>query len=132
VSEDHCKIVVTHHPFICPPNIYRPTVGSAAAALKKFDECGVDILLSGHYHRGHIGEADAHFPDVRRPILLVHAGTTISTRLKQEVNSYNFLTIKKNEITIDVRGWNGKAFSHVRTYEYGRKGESLTMKGGVA
>ncbi|MEI8393529.1 MAG: metallophosphoesterase [Rhodospirillaceae bacterium] len=115
------KILVTHHPFLTPPEVSgKSLLGRARLALPALESCGVDLLLAGHFHRGFHGDlADLH-PRVERSILIAHAATTTSTRLRNEPNSYNFITIAPPGVSIEERAWTGNGFITVEHSHYTR------------
>lgn len=111
------KIVVTHHPFIPPPIPPYSIVGRAAKALAVLEECGVDLLLAGHYHVGYSDDIREHHATVRSHILVCQAAT-LSTRLRREPAAYNVYTIDPPDLTLAVRAWNGKRFVTVSESRY--------------
>jgi len=115
---DHIfKIVVTHHPFIPPPIPPYSIVGRAAKALKVLEECGVNLLLAGHYHVGYSDDVRSHHETIRSHILVSQA-LTLSTRLRREPAAYNIYTIDPPDLTLTVRAWNGKRFVTARKTRY--------------
>ena len=95
------KIVVTHHPFDVPDESGDvDLVGRARQAMAVFSQCGVDLLLSGHFHLSQSGETtrDA-IPGYSA--LAVQAGTATSTRGRGEENSFNVLRVQPSEIVVE-------------------------------
>jgi 3',5'-cyclic AMP phosphodiesterase CpdA len=107
------KIVVTHHPFIPPPIPPYAIVGRAAKALTVLEDCGVDLLLAGHYHVGYSDDIRSYHETLRSHILVSQA-STLSTRLRREPAAYNVYEINPPELTLTVRTWNGKVFVPTR------------------
>ncbi len=106
------KIVVTHHPFLPPPDALKTRlVGRAQRALEVFKQHGVDLLLAGHLHRSYAGDVTTHHTTIERSILVVQASTATSTRLRDDPNAFNLLIIDGNRLTLDVWGWTGAAFA---------------------
>jgi hypothetical protein len=105
------KVLVTHHPLAMPsPADTLETAGRADATLNAADAVGVHLLLSGHYHRSSSGEAPAHVAR-KRSVLVVHAGTAVSTRSRGgEVNTYNLIHIEPQQchLSIIVMAWAGE------------------------
>ncbi len=103
------KTVVTHHPFLALPQDERyGLVGRAKRALRRFAECGVDLILAGHFHRGYSGLSYPEDETGRR-ILIVQA-STVSSRTRGEPNGYNMLAIRPPDLTLMHRVWDGIRF----------------------
>lgn len=106
------KIVVTHHPFIPPPNgAGIELVGRAALAIPILVEHKVDLLLSGHLHHGYVGDTRAHYPGSTRGLIAVQAGTAISRRVRHEPNAYNVLLLERDRIQIETRTYRDGTFA---------------------
>lgn len=121
-SDPRVKIVVTHHPFLPPPgDAGIDLVGRAARAMEVLDTCNVDLLLAGHLHLGYAGDIRTHYPKARRAMIAVQAGTAISHRQRDgEANAYNLLRVARTEVSIEVRAWDGAAFSFLRRTDFTR------------
>lgn len=121
------RIVVAHHPLMPPegmPDL--PIVGRSRLALRAFSQAGVRMVLSGHLHRSYTRRSEAPIVPAEEegaervvearpaqrvpPILLVQASTATSTRLRDEPNGYNRITVEKGEIRIESRVWTGTGF----------------------
>jgi 3',5'-cyclic AMP phosphodiesterase CpdA len=116
-------MVMTHHPFIRPPTTLsvRKTVGNAEEALTMFALCGVDMVLSGHFHCTHCSNVCSVYNTINRPIIQVQAGTAISTRTKHEHNAYNVLRVEPDNVVISSRSWEDDRFAEERIAQYGRR-----------
>lgn len=93
VPEDHCRIVVAHHPFVLPEDSGK-RVGRAEMALASLLDERVDLLLTGHRHVSWVSTLGSN-------LLTVHAGTATSNRRRAEPNSFNEIVI--NEKTVEIR-----------------------------
>jgi 3',5'-cyclic AMP phosphodiesterase CpdA len=100
------KTLVTHHPLGYPTG-QKPhgVAGRSAHVLKALAEVDVHLLLSGHGHRPLSGvmnfEAVEH-----RSILVLHAGTAISTRTRDgHGNTYNLVDIDRDAVSIRIMEW---------------------------
>jgi 3',5'-cyclic AMP phosphodiesterase CpdA len=117
------KVVVTHHSFLPPPGATSPQlVERADLALRAAEAGGVDLLLAGHLHRGYTGDVRTHHTGIRRAILVAHAGTATSHRLREEANSYNLIRLARDRIGVSVRVWDGAVFRAARSTEYVKVG----------
>jgi 3',5'-cyclic AMP phosphodiesterase CpdA len=113
------KIVITHHPFL--PARSRPfqaPVGRGPEGLQAAEAAGVDLLLTGHLHRGFTDDVRRHHAALRRGMVVVQAGTTVSRRLRGEPNSYNVIRIDPPRLECTVRSWDGRQFRPERPTRY--------------
>jgi 3',5'-cyclic AMP phosphodiesterase CpdA len=112
------KAIVTHHPLAYPSGeVSRKLAGRATLALQAIADAGVHLLLSGHYHRAVSGS----MTEIRRggSILILHAGTAVSSRLRGEANSYNLIQVAGERVAVHVMGWMpGRGFQESRTLSY--------------
>jgi 3',5'-cyclic AMP phosphodiesterase CpdA len=111
------KIVVAHHPFHGPDIAESDLSDGAGAALAAFRSAGVHLILTGHLHVAYNGESAMR--DEEHRIISVHAGTCMSRRTRGEPNNYNRITFDGNEVTIQLRAWDGTKFvdDHAKTYQ---------------
>ena len=94
------RIVVTHHPFVhAPEHRDRALMRGAASSLAALAQCGAEIFLSGHLHSWQAA-LHCHPEPAARSVLLVQAGTGLSTRQRGEGNDYNVLSIAPDAVTI--------------------------------
>jgi 3',5'-cyclic AMP phosphodiesterase CpdA len=113
------KVIVTHHPFIPPPGDPGiDLVGRSAKALVVIDECMVDLLLAGHIHHGYSGDVRPFYPNSKKSVISVQAGTAISNRIREEPNAFNFISITKNFFTVEIKVWNGEQFNKEKLISY--------------
>jgi 3',5'-cyclic AMP phosphodiesterase CpdA len=113
------KVLVTHHTFVPPPgDPDGELVGRARLALRTVEECGVSLLLAGHLHMAWSTDVRHHHAQVRRSILVAQAGTAVSSRYRGEPNAWNRITVEPDEVAIEVRHYDGKAFVAGRTERY--------------
>lgn len=111
------KVVVAHHPFDGPDIAENDLADGAELALSTLRSAGVHLILTGHMHVAYTGESAMR--DEEHRIISVHAGTCMSRRTRGEPNNYNRITFEGNEVTIQVRAWDGTKFvdDHSKTYQ---------------
>jgi 3',5'-cyclic AMP phosphodiesterase CpdA len=102
---ERSKVIVTHHPLAVPSTLDSvELVGRAADALRAIADAGIHLLLSGHHHRALSGPIASISGG--GSILIVHAGTAISTRTRGAAgNSYNLIKINHGHISVSVMAW---------------------------
>lgn len=124
------KVVFTHHPFLPPADAPETRlVGRHKLALKALESYGVDLLLAGHLHRAYSGDIANFHAEIARSILVAQASTATSTRLRNESNAYNVITIANPYVTFEVRAWDGGAFTDAAVSRYMREGERWRQEG---
>ena len=89
-------IVMLHHPLEHLPEVEKRLMRGAGRALTELGDCGADMVLSGHLHSWR-----AEPFSTSSGILLVQAGTGLSTRVRGEPNDFNLLSIEGRAVTID-------------------------------
>jgi len=105
IPNERIKIVVTHHPFDLPEGTAGRVVGRSRLAIQTLAECGVDMLLAGHFHIAHIGQTTARYDIPGFSALIVASGTSTSTRGRGQPNSLNLIRIERPEVTIERHTW---------------------------
>lgn len=119
IPGDHFKIIVTHHPFIPPPNDeLADLVDRAELAMEVIGPCGIDLLLAGHLHHGYTGDVRKYYPASKRSVIVAQAGTAISDRMRGEPNSYNYITIDGGKFSIQVMVYRDSGFEESERIEY--------------
>ncbi len=104
------KVVVVHHPLIPPPGAgSRDVLRHARRAMDLFSAAGVDLVLSGHMHQAYTGSSEeGRYPRGRRPVLVVHSGTTTTSRGRggeRQRNTCNWIRIDGRTISVLPYAW---------------------------
>jgi 3',5'-cyclic AMP phosphodiesterase CpdA len=128
------KVVVTHHPFIpAPGEEFKGMIHRGREALAEMENCGIDLVLAGHLHRGYSGDVRAHYETVKRSIINVQAGTAISTRRRHEPNAYNVIHVDHpTHLTITVREWDGRQFVAGAVTKFRKANDAWEREGALA
>lgn len=105
VPKARTKIVVTHHPFDLPAGAHGKVVGRSRLAIRTLAECGVDLLLAGHFHIADVGYTAKRYNIPGYSALIVSSGTSTSTRGRGQPNSLNVIRIEASTIAIERRIW---------------------------
>ncbi len=134
--ESVCKIVVAHHHLIPPPNFGNQRVlANAYEAIDLFSSAGVDLILSGHQHQTYIGNSEEFYPKGRPPVVILHSGTTTSSRGRageREKNSCNWITVTRETLTVSVLRWErtlGRFTEHSRHWYPRQERRPYTLEG---
>lgn len=103
------KVVVAHHHLIPPPNFGSQRVlGNAHEAMELFASAGVDLVLSGHLHQAYIGSSEEFYPQGRPPVVVLHSGTSTSSRGRggeRRRNTCNWIQVDARSFTVSHLAW---------------------------
>jgi len=112
------RIAVLHHPLEqAEGSGKRPTLG-ADAALEDMSGCGIDVVLSGHLH------SRISVPFRAAPgLLFVQAGTCLSTRVRDEPNTFNVLDFGAGRVEVTAWGAEGTTFAAIECSAFEKTGE---------
>jgi len=109
--EKDLHIVVAHHPFLLTEaSAGRRIIARADVALPRLLRANVDLLLGGHVHLAYSGVVGG--------MVVAQTGTSLSSRLKGEPNSFNRIRASREVIEIDNMVWESARFAckHTTTY----------------
>jgi 3',5'-cyclic AMP phosphodiesterase CpdA len=108
-DEGRVRVLVAHHHFIPPPRFERQRVmHNAYKAIEVFSGVGVDLILSGHKHQSYIANSEEFYPMGRPPVVIVHSGTTTSSRgrgAEKAKNTCNWVRVDGESISISHLLW---------------------------
>jgi 3',5'-cyclic AMP phosphodiesterase CpdA len=109
LPESVFKIVVAHHHLIPPPNFgSQQVLTNAYEAIDLFSSVGVDLILSGHQHQAYIGNSEEFYPKGRPPVVVLHSGTTTSSRGRggeREKNTCNWIEVEPEVMRVSHLRW---------------------------
>lgn len=108
------KIIAAHHPFWLPSELAKKKlVGGQTDALERFSRSGIDLVLGGHAHEAYI--------HVSHGVIICHAGTSTSNRIKNnQVNSLNLISGDRTALTIERLIWKKNQFQSCQTKQFAK------------
>lgn len=84
------RIVVVHQPMHVPKPDEHNLLRNARAAALAWADAGADLVLGGHIHLPYVLPMSERYPELRRELWCVQAGTAVSSRVRGGVpNSVN-------------------------------------------
>lgn len=92
VSQEKIRIIASHHPVFSP---YEPMNKKAQSEILNL---GPHLVLSGHEH---FAEA-RHFSESSKLPIVISSGTSTSTRLREQSNGFNLISIENKEVTVKI------------------------------
>jgi 3',5'-cyclic AMP phosphodiesterase CpdA len=125
VDDHKARILVAHHPLNHPQETKKRPIPGADRALNKLLACGADLVLSGHLHTWHVGEF-ARGEEGGAAVQL-HAGTSLSSRLRGEPNDFNLIDISPDcfEISRIAYADETKTFETTETRHFDRVSQTV-------
>jgi 3',5'-cyclic AMP phosphodiesterase CpdA len=103
------KVIVAHHHLTPPPRFGTQTVASNAyEAISLFSQAGVDMVLSGHQHQTYLATSEEFYPSGRAPVIILHAGTTTSSRgrgSELDKNTFNWIEVDERALRVSHYHW---------------------------
>lgn len=96
--ERRLNILFAHHPFEQEEGNAKTPMRGAPRALDSLRDCGAHVVLSGHLHRWRAGPFVQN-ARVEGPVQ-IHSGTSLSSRLRGEVNDFAMLDIEDRSVTV--------------------------------
>ena len=101
------KILVAHHPFdIVLTRDEENLMHNADAALQRWAEAGLDLVLGGHIHFPFTASLRGRYPNLARDVWCVQAGTATSRRVRHsKPNSFNRLIVGEKHSDVCIERW---------------------------
>ncbi len=132
---DQPRILVTHHPLFALPVGDGPELGhlmeDQQSALEAIAAAGVDLLLAGHNHRASVNDATKLVKGAGKS-LVIQAGTSTSTRTRDEMQSFNRIEIDETGCRVTIIRWDGAAFVTGDSQWFKRHGDHWELASGEA
>lgn len=128
--DDRFNILVAHHPFEQDKASHKTPMKRADAMLEKIKDCGAHLVLSGHLHMWHTGPFLTK--SGKSGPIRVHAGTSLSSRLRGEVNDFAILDMVDDKLTVTRMAVesDGTDFTERAVARFRREGPGLVQIGG--
>lgn len=114
------RLAVMHHPLTHGPKVEKRLMAGAPEALAALSACGADVVLCGHLHAWAAAPMMAR--EGGREVLMVQAGTTLSTRLRGEENDFNLLLCDGPDLTVERWAAAGMTFRRASVHRFRRDG----------
>ncbi len=107
IPRDVMRVVFTHHPLELPTpkgeghtHTHHLVHGSHKAMLR-LAKAKIDMFLSGHLHIFNLTDTSVRYKIADYGGLIVQAGTALSTRLRGEGGSFNFIRLERPHVTVE-------------------------------
>ncbi len=116
-ADDQLKVLVVHHNvFPLKGEKLSAGIGRSKLITKLASDCRLNLVLSGHLHKGYSIETNNEFIKDHN-IIIVQAGTATSSRLRGEKNSYNIVEYDK-KLRVKIKEFTGEGFKLIDKREY--------------
>lgn len=112
-------ILASHHPLVAASG---PGHHRHGKLLPRLERSGVRVCLSGHLHRSHCGPNTDLLAQGR--LLVIHACTATSSRLRGQANAYNRIELEREELQLDVCALNGAHFQRQNRARFSWRAEA--------
>ena len=121
VSDSKFKAIVIHHNLIPSNNMNsHKIVGRSRKFISEIKDCKIDMIFSGHIHQYYSGNIKSFYQD-SDSIILVQAGTAVSSRIRKDGNSYNRIEIGDEIYVIKLMEYQENEFIQKSLHSYRRK-----------
>jgi 3',5'-cyclic AMP phosphodiesterase CpdA len=106
-APDKIRVVVAHQPFdAVAASDEKNRVHGGGAALQRWADSGLDLVLGGHIHYPFARPLRQRYPQLAGDAWVVQAGTAISRRVRSgKPNSFNRLSIGADRAALKIERW---------------------------
>jgi 3',5'-cyclic AMP phosphodiesterase CpdA len=125
------KIVVMHHPiWACRGQKRINVMDRSEEALALFHSLQIDAVLTGHLHRDTSCRPIVIRSDNPHTLLLIQAGTALSSRTRGVPNSFNCIVLSSDHINLIPYRWteSKSAFEQMDCLSYKRRAATVSVK----
>ncbi len=103
-SSGTLKVAVIHHLLVTPPSFEKQEVMvNSQRTARVLSRCGVELVLSGHYHQAFIASTEEFYPTGGPDVLVLASGTSTSSRgraAEHGKNSCFSIDVETSEIAV--------------------------------
>lgn len=119
IADDKIKIIACHHPLL---SIKKPKIKDD---IKRIMDLKPHFILWGHEHQSSI----SHFSEKELFPIILASGTTTSSRLRNEANSFNYIRFRGNAFDVETYRHSKilGAFELIDKREFGQGEEDFTV-----
>lgn len=107
------NVLFFHHNFDCIEGLHKP-LKNEQQFLKYLKDSAVHIVCTGHLHYAKLSFLTKNDG---KPCLVLHAGSLLCTRTRDELNSYYVIDTDNQNCTVDWRVFNGEIFYCKEQYQ---------------
>jgi len=133
VPRRRVRVLLTHHPLLdATDGAVLAATREARPVLDAIAAAGVDLLLAGHHHRPFSAEGTIDYLDIKRSLLIIQAGTAISTRVREGPNSFNLIEVEGAVVACTPQSWETGAFRAGATARFVSREGRWTLAGPVS
>lgn len=120
------RVLVVHHPLEHPATTKKKPIPGAEEALDKLLDCGANLILSGHLHTWHADNFTVESGTTTA--VQLHAGTSLSSRVRGEPNDFNVIDISDDHIKVERLSFNEdmRGFETTEARHFNRTSDTLT------
>jgi 3',5'-cyclic AMP phosphodiesterase CpdA len=124
-EDGKARVLVVHHPLEHPAGTKKKPIPGADQALDRLLGCGANLILSGHLHTWHADNFTVKSGTTTA--VQLHAGTSLSSRVRGEPNDFNVIDISGNHIDVSRLSFNedARVFETTEARQFNRASDTL-------